>query len=74
MLSTLKLNLRAQFTYMRLVSRPVTFRRGRYPKDHRASLADTLIAQTCLDPGVRLVTRDDDFRQFARFGGLRLAL
>ena len=41
---------------------------------HRARLADTLIAQTCLDHGVRLVTRDDDFRQFARFGGLRLAL
>ena len=40
----------------------------------RARLADALIAQTCLDHGVRLVTRDDDFRHFARVGGLRLAV
>jgi len=40
----------------------------------RAPLADTLIAQSCLDHGVRLVTRDDDFRHFARVAGLRLAL
>jgi predicted nucleic acid-binding protein len=40
----------------------------------RARLADTLIAQSCLDHDVRLVTRDDDFRHFARLGGLRLAL
>lgn len=40
----------------------------------RARLADTLIAQSCLDHQVRLVTRDGDFRHFARFGGLRLAL
>ncbi len=41
---------------------------------HRARLADALIAQTCLDHGVRLVTRDNDFRHFARIGGLRLAV
>ena len=41
---------------------------------HRARLANTLVAQSCLDHGVRLVTRDDDFRHFARLGGLRLAL
>lgn len=41
---------------------------------HRARLADALIAQTCIDHGVRLVTRDGDFRHFARLGGLRLAL
>jgi predicted nucleic acid-binding protein len=40
----------------------------------RARLADALIAQACLDHGVRLVTRDDDFRHFARVGGLRLAV
>jgi len=40
----------------------------------RARLADTLIAQSCLDHGVRLVTRDDDFHHFAQFGGLRLAV
>jgi predicted nucleic acid-binding protein len=40
----------------------------------RARLADALIAQSCVDHGVRLVTRDDDFRHFARLGSLRLAL
>ncbi len=41
---------------------------------HRARLADTLIAQSCIDHDVRLVTRDDDFGHFARIGRLRLAL
>lgn len=36
----------------------------------RAPLADTLIAQSCLDHGVRLITRDADFRHFATFTGL----
>jgi predicted nucleic acid-binding protein len=36
--------------------------------------AKLLARQTCLDHEVRLVTRDDDFRHFARLGGLRLAL
>ena len=40
----------------------------------RARLADTLIAQSCIDHDVRLVTRDADFRHFARIGGLRLAV
>ena len=38
----------------------------------KARLADTLIAQSCLDHDVTLVTRDQDFRHFARYGGLRL--
>ena len=37
----------------------------------KARLADTLIAQSCLDHEVALVTRDRDFRNFAR-DGLRL--
>jgi predicted nucleic acid-binding protein len=40
----------------------------------RAPLADTLIAQNCLDHEVALVTRDTDFRHFARAGGLRLVV
>jgi len=40
----------------------------------RARLADTLVAQSCLDHDVRLVTRDGGFRHFARVGGLRLAV
>ena len=39
----------------------------------KARLADTLIAQSCLDHDVPLVTRDRDFRIFARHAGLRLA-
>jgi predicted nucleic acid-binding protein len=38
----------------------------------KARLADTLIAQSCLDHEVALVTRDRDFRSFARYAGLRL--
>ncbi len=40
----------------------------------RARLADTLIAQSCIDHNVRLVTRDDGFRHFAQLARLRLAL
>lgn len=38
----------------------------------RAPLADALIAQSCLDNDVPLVTRDADFRHFARTGELKL--
>jgi len=41
---------------------------------HRARLADSLIAQTCIDHEVRLITRDDDFLHFSRLGRLRLAI
>ena len=43
-------------------------------RKRRARLADTLVAQSCLDHRVRLVTRDDHFRHFARLAALRLAL
>jgi predicted nucleic acid-binding protein len=38
----------------------------------RAKVADTLIAQSCLDHGVPLVTRDRDFSSFQKFAGLRV--
>lgn len=38
----------------------------------RARLADSLIAQSCLDHDVELVTRDSDFGHFKRLAGLRL--
>ena len=38
---------------------------------HKAKLADTLIAQSCLDHGAALITRDSDFAHFSR-AGLRL--
>lgn len=39
----------------------------------KAFLADTLICQSCLDHGVGLLTRDADFRHFAKYCGLQLA-
>lgn len=39
----------------------------------RAPLADALIAQSCIDHGVPLITRDADFRHFAKHCGLKLA-
>jgi|SRR5579862_7487825 len=39
----------------------------------RARLADTLIAQCCVDHDVALITRDADFRHFAKYCGLKLA-
>ena len=37
----------------------------------KARLADVLVAQSCLDHGVPLVTRDADFQHLARASGLR---
>ncbi len=39
----------------------------------KARVADALIAQSCLDHKVALVTRDSDFRHFAKHCGLKLA-
>lgn len=41
-------------------------------RKRKARLADTLIAQSCIDAGVDLVTRDADFRNFTTPGGLKL--
>ena len=40
----------------------------------KARLADTLIAQSCLDHDLALVTRDGDFNIFLRHSTLRLAV
>jgi predicted nucleic acid-binding protein len=47
-------------------------RAGVLARGLRARLADTLIAESCIDHRVPLVTRDPDFRHFAKFGGLEL--
>ncbi len=39
---------------------------------YRPKIADTLIAQTCLDHDVPLITRDRDFLSFQKFAGLRI--
>jgi predicted nucleic acid-binding protein len=46
-------------------------RAGVLAKGRKARLADTLIAQACIDHETPLVSRDPDFRQF-RAVGLRL--
>ena len=40
----------------------------------KAKTADTLIAQACIDANVALITRDRDYKNFVKFGKLRLAL
>jgi predicted nucleic acid-binding protein len=39
-----------------------------------AKVPDALIAQSCLDHNVALITRDNDFRHFAKHCGLKLAI
>lgn len=41
-------------------------------KGRRARLGDALIAQSCVDQGIPLLTRDRDFRAFAETAGLNL--
>lgn len=43
-------------------------------KRRRARLGDALIAQSCIDGGVSLLTRDRDFRAFAEAAGLALVV
>ena len=43
-------------------------------KRRKARLGDALIAQSCLDRGIPLVTGDRDFRAFADAAGLDLVL
>lgn len=39
----------------------------------KARLGDAMIAQSCIDHGVPLITRDADFKHFVKHGGLKLA-
>lgn len=40
----------------------------------KAKLGDALIAQSCIDHDVPLLTRDPDFRHYAKHCGLKLAV
>jgi hypothetical protein len=40
----------------------------------KARLGDALIAQSCIDHGIPLLTRDRDFRAFARAAALELVI
>lgn len=41
-------------------------------KKLKSRLADTLIAQSCIDHDVPLITRDNDFRHYVKYTGLTL--
>ena len=43
-------------------------------KRRKARLGDALIAQSCIDRGIPLLTRDRDFRAFADAAGLDIVL
>jgi predicted nucleic acid-binding protein len=43
-------------------------------KGLKAAIADTLVAQCCIDADVPLIARDRDYRQFERWCGLKLAV
>ena len=43
-------------------------------KRRKARLGDALIAQSCIDRGIPLLTRDRDFRAFAGAAGLHLVI
>ena len=43
-------------------------------KRRKARLGDALIAQSCIDHGIALLTRDRDFRAFAGAAGLDLVI
>ena len=51
-----------------------TLRAKAIAKRRKARLGDGLIAQSCIDRGVPLLTRDRDFRAFADAAGLDLVL
>jgi hypothetical protein len=43
-------------------------------KKRKSRLGDALIAQSCIDQGIALITRDRDFRAFAETAGLDLVV
>ena len=43
-------------------------------KRRKARLGDALIAQSCIDQGIALLTRDRDFKAFAEAAGLDLVI
>ena len=51
-----------------------TLRAKVFGKRRKARLGDALIAQSCIDRGIPLLTRDADFRTFAEAAGLDLVL
>lgn len=59
--------------YMGFWERAGLLRGNLLQRGYKARLGDSLIAQSCIDHDVPLITRDKDFHHFAEVGGLRLA-
>lgn len=55
-------------------SRAGALRASVLAKHRKARLGDALIAQTCLDAGIPLLTRDRDFRAFAETASLDIVI
>lgn len=55
-------------------SRAGALRASVLSKRRKARLGDALIAQTCLDAGIPLLTRDRDFRVFAEAASLDIVV
>ncbi len=51
-----------------------SIRRKLLTRKLKARLGDALIAQLCIDHGAMLITRDKDFRHFAKLTELFLAV
>ena len=49
-------------------------RRVLLQQKRKCKLGDTLVAQSCIDHDVPLITRDTDFLLFVKHGGLKLAM
>jgi len=41
-------------------------------RGYKARIADSLIAQACIDHAVPLVTKDGDYRHFSKYAGLQI--
>lgn len=77
---TLSTELRKEMLQLPLLETKINFwqragdlRRNVLKAGYKARLADTFIAQSCIDHGVPLITRDNDFRHYAAHGELILA-
>jgi predicted nucleic acid-binding protein len=52
--------------------RVALLRRKLFEHKRKAKLGDALIAQSCIDHDIPLLTRDEDFRHYAKHAGLKL--
>ena len=80
-LSDPKLPIKVEKIIVNMSSLPITDgywlrvaknRKSILQKKRKARLADSLIAQSCIDYGLVLITRDSDFKAFSEYCNLKL--